>query len=666
MTLLAPLFLLGVLAVGLPMWLHRLSSENPNKQKFSSVMFLEPGEPRRVLAKRLQYLLLLAFRIGVLVLLAFAFARPALLGAPEAIVEDSARLNLIIMDTSASMRHGQRWPRARDIAEGIIDDVPSGDLMQLLAVGRTARVLVDPTLEASGLRQSLNALNPDYSHLDYGELMNAVDLTARGVELPVVVHLVTDLQQSSMPTRFAELAAQVPLELNIYDAARPGESNWGVQSVSWTPATQQIAVSVRGYGTPPAEKDLVLELNGERVAQQPLSIAADGTVTAEFGGLDLGEGANRVRMYLDPGDALAVDDQRFVVVKRPEPRTVLLLTQDPTGRDALFLTAAMETMTAQATTVERSTPAASSDLDLRAYAFIAVADAGILSDADAERLRESVAAGGGLLMALGQRSAGSSAVPVTGHAFLGTAQLGATGGAFTTVGTMDSSHPALAGIDELRAAKFYRYTEIQPVPADQVLVQLERGQPLLIDHRLDQGRVILFTSSLDRQWNDLPVLPVFVPLVSGLASYLAGELSVQTEARLGATLSPRAVGLASGQIFDPQGNAALGIAAAGLGDEVLLESIGFYEILGSGRTELVAVNMDPIESDLRLIEPNALERWRNLNVPLAEVAAAENVTVEGAEPTPLWPWVLGLLIAVVFVESWIGNWHLRVRRGIAA
>jgi hypothetical protein len=250
MTLLAPLFLLGVLAVGLPMWLHRLSSENPNKQKFSSVMFLEPGEPRRVLAKRLQYLLLLAFRIGVLVLLAFAFARPALLGAPEAIVEDSARLNLIIMDTSASMRHGQRWPRARDIAEGIIDDVPSGDLMQLLAVGRTARVLVDPTLEASGLRQSLNALNPDYSHLDYGELMNAVDLTARGVELPVVVHLVTDLQQSSMPTRFAELAAQVPLELNIYDAARPGESNWGVQSVSWTPATQQIAVSVRGYGTP--------------------------------------------------------------------------------------------------------------------------------------------------------------------------------------------------------------------------------------------------------------------------------------------------------------------------------------------------------------------------------------------------------------------------------
>ena len=64
MSLLAPLFLAGLLAIGLPWWLHRLSSDNPNKQRFSSLMFLEPGEPRRVLAKKVQYLLLLALRIG--------------------------------------------------------------------------------------------------------------------------------------------------------------------------------------------------------------------------------------------------------------------------------------------------------------------------------------------------------------------------------------------------------------------------------------------------------------------------------------------------------------------------------------------------------------------------------------------------------------------------
>src|SRR5690606_8476595 len=104
MTLLAPLFLAGLLAIGLPLWLHRLSSDNPNKQRFSSLMFLEPGEPRRVLAKKLQYLLLLAFRIALLVLLALAFAEPALFRSPAAAAGgDGAELHGVVLDRSASM-----------------------------------------------------------------------------------------------------------------------------------------------------------------------------------------------------------------------------------------------------------------------------------------------------------------------------------------------------------------------------------------------------------------------------------------------------------------------------------------------------------------------------------------------------------------------------------
>ena len=91
MTLLAPAFLVGLLAIGLPIWLHRLSSENPNRKPFSSLMFLEAGEPRRVLAKNLQYLLLLALRIGVLALLALAFSQPALWLRPDDVQSAVAR-----------------------------------------------------------------------------------------------------------------------------------------------------------------------------------------------------------------------------------------------------------------------------------------------------------------------------------------------------------------------------------------------------------------------------------------------------------------------------------------------------------------------------------------------------------------------------------------------
>lgn len=666
MTLLAPLFLLGVLAVGLPIYLHRLSSENPNREQFSSAMFLEPGEPRRVLAKKVQYLLLLALRVGLLVLLALAFARPALQGAAQALVEDTAQLHVVVMDVSASMRHGDRWERARETAIDIVDAAPSGDLLQVVAVGRGAQVLSEPTLDAASVRQSINALEPEFARADYGELMSSVDRMLRGVELATTVHVVTDLQQSSMPTRFAELAAQAPLELEVHDVSEPGDANWAVQNIVWQAGAEQVSASLRGFGTPPVSHNAVLELNGSRVAELPVIVPSDGTITVTFETPELRAGANRLEISLEPGDDLAADDRRFIVAKRPEPRSVLLVSADPRGQDSLFLGAALEAVSGPLTTVEPVAPAAISERNLGDYSFIVVADAGALGDAESADLRDHVIGGGALFLALGQRSSGLDVVPITGHEFNGTTQIGTGSDAFTIVGSMDDGHPAMAGTDELRMAKFFRYTSLEPQDGDQVLAELEQGAPLLIDHALGEGRVVLFASSLDRAWNDLPVLPVFVPLVDGVTAYLSGELTVQTEAQLGTTLSPGAVGLAGGQIFDPNGDAALGIAAAGSGNEVLLDQIGFYEVLGGGSTELVAVNLDPNESDLTPMEPNAVERWVDLNTGRLEGSGAADLELAPAEPTPLWPWVLGLLIVVVFVESWVGNWHLRVRRGIAA
>ncbi len=159
--------------------------------------------------------------------------------------------------------------------------------------------------------------------------------------------------------------------------------------------------------------------------------------------------------------------------------------------------------------------------------------------------------------------------------------------------------------------------------------------------------------------------PVFVPLVAELSAYLTGGLGLSSEARLGSTLSPRAAGLVGGQIFDPDGNKALGLAGAGSGDEVLLDKTGIYEIVGAGQTELVAVNVDPRESDLTPMEPNAVSRWLALGPGVSRSVLSDALGVAETPPTPLWPWLLGLLAVIAVVESWVGNWHLRVRRGIA-
>jgi len=100
---------------------------------------------------------------------------------------------------------------------------------------------------------------------------------------------------------------------------------------------------------------------------------------------------------------------------------------------------------------------------------------------------------------------------------------------------------------------------------------------------------------------------------------------------------------------------------------VLLSQVGFYEVVGGGSSELVAVNFDPRESDLTPVDAATLERWRGLGVrpgeqatPVAVASATDSV------PSSLGPWLVALLLLLVVMESLVGNWHLRIRRGVAA
>ena len=665
MTLLAPAFLLGLLAIGVPLWLHRLSSDNPNKQRFSSLMFLEPGEPRRVLAKNLQYLLLLALRIAVLVLLALAFAQPAWWRALQAGGGEDARLHVIVLDRSASMDYGDRSERARDAARDVINSLRPEDRAQIVAAGRIVEVLSSATGDAAVLRQAVATAEPGVFRIDYGQLTRSLEGVLRGSELPVVLDLVTDAQQSSLPTRFAELAPRRASEIVIHDVARGAAANWTVDSFGGSALTGELEASVRSFADETVDKTLSLELNGRTIDRQPLTIPAGGRGQARFAALELAPGSNRVTVALTPGDDLPDDDRRFLALKRPQPRSVLIVSNDPRGRGALYTGSAIETLATLALTAERSGPSVLSQRPPGDFSFIVVTDAGILSDGEAALLEDYVEAGGGVMLALGQRSNGLTNVPVGGQTLRASPVAAVRPGTSAAIGELDSTHPALRGVDDLRAARFYRYINVEPTAEDRVLISLDDGTPLLIERLLGAGRVLLFTSSLDREWNDLPVQPVFVPFIAGLANHLLGGAGFTNEAALGSTLAVRALGMQGGQIFNPQGDKALGLS--GGTDDVLLDQIGFYEVVGGGATELVAVNFDPRESDLTPIDVPTVERWQGLGVRAQDQSATGVATLAENEstPSPLGPWLLIALLAMVVVESWVGNWHLRVRRGIA-
>jgi hypothetical protein len=270
-----------------------------------------------------------------------------------------------------------------------------------------------------------------------------------------------------------------------------------------------------------------------------------------------------------------------------------------------------------------------------------------------------------LLLALGPRSLSLTEVPVTGHQFA--AQSSALAGRPTdtvAIGSIETSHPALTGLDTLRIARYFGHAAIEAQPDDDVLIRLETGDPLLIEQRFGNGRLLVYTSSLDREWNDLPKEPVFVPFVAGLADHLLGGAGFTNEADLGSTLALEAMGMSGGQIYAPDGESALGLGGAR--DDVLLEQIGFYEFVGGGRSELVAVNFDARESGLAPADEATLARWQDLGRAAEAAETGASTTIQERVLVTVGYWLLVVLLLAAVMESGLGNWHLRVRRGIAA
>src|SRR5271154_3026939 len=106
MGFLSPWFLAGLAALGLPIWLHLLRQFKRNPQHFSSLMFFERRVQSSVRHRRLRYLMLLAMRLAILVLLALAFANPFV--NRESALAGRRKLTVIAIDRSFSMQTGDR------------------------------------------------------------------------------------------------------------------------------------------------------------------------------------------------------------------------------------------------------------------------------------------------------------------------------------------------------------------------------------------------------------------------------------------------------------------------------------------------------------------------------------------------------------------------------
>ena len=114
LTFLAPLFLVGIAAIAVPIIVHLVNRERRNAIAFPSLMFLRRVPFKSVRRQRIRHRALFALRCLALALLALAFARPFVDRDARAggAAGAGAREVVILLDRSYSMAYGDRWSRA--------------------------------------------------------------------------------------------------------------------------------------------------------------------------------------------------------------------------------------------------------------------------------------------------------------------------------------------------------------------------------------------------------------------------------------------------------------------------------------------------------------------------------------------------------------------------
>lgn len=674
MSLLSPWFLLGALAVGLPLWLHMMQRDNPVRLPFASLMFFEKRTESRLLERRLRYLLLLALRLALIILAALAFAKPIWERAATTELGNIPALHLIILDTSLSMSADGRWDRATAEAESIIGDLGPDDRGQVLSIGPGITVVTERSNDAVELRAAVSGLAPGVGRNSYSDVVEAARSLAPEGDLPVEVHLISDFQDSAMPGRFSELALPTFAQLDVRNVAGPNDSNWAIESVrgdvrAFGADNPRLEVTVSGFSAEPTRKTVSFKIDGTVVGSESQEIPAMGRAAFTFEGFEPPIGFSRAEFEISPADDLQGDDIRLVAIDNSEPDPILFVTADRRRRDALYFEAAVEASRSARFQVEVVSAGEAERREPKDYALIVLSDIANLSTSFENRLREWTEQGGSILVAVGPQISSRGSVPVSGTRVSAAPMSARAGSEFLIVGQMDRSHAVLSRVERFRGVKFFRSARVVAGEGDETPVSLADGSPLLVETTLGDGTVLTFASSLDNIWNDLPVQPVFVPFVVELARYLSGsaEDSHQATVDTALALSTRREGGSAVQVFDPAGDRALSLAESVGETDVNLDQVGFYEIRSARGVELLAVNPDPRESNFRPMESDTLDLWQATGRGGADAASAAEIGAESPlKPPPLriWKFLLLLLVIVVLVESVVGNQHLNVRREV--
>jgi hypothetical protein len=670
--------LLGLGAALIPLLVHLFDRRRPRPQPFPPLSFVLRSQRRTASRLKLRRLILYALRTFLFVAFPIALARPELRrSSPLAPVEHGPAATALVLDASLSMRYRDGdslfqvgRAEARAALSGLLPSEPA----TLVVCSGEPGPRRAPTLDRTAVLAELDAAQPSYAAVDMTRCLLEAGRALEDSPLPAKrLVIISDFTaaafrvEAPLPVLTGPDGRPVRPSVVLRDVAPrhsvlPNHSLAGLKveaAPQVGPRAYQFTFIVRNDSPEPA-RDLTvqLRLGNEVVARSFLDVPAGGRVqkvlTHRFqnGGVVEGE------VSLTP-DGLAEDDRQAFVLQVPDELRALLINGAPSTvrqRDeAFFLEAALRAHGSPVILTVRDAEAAWRE-DFSHYALIMLLNVEAPSTDVRDRLQRFVENGGGLFIALGDR-----VQPDTYNAHLGSllprplrllksaVRPGETEGA-AHLAEVDSRHPVFSPFtgpaqEGLTSGRFFRYFLLEArgegANNGRVLAAFEDGAPALVEAQRGKGRIALWTSTVDRDWSDLPIRTAFLPLMQRLSAYLSRSLEEREALRphVGERVELEVpAGTHPARLRAPSG-AQLSLAPDGEGVLVTppLPEPGVYEVLGSNAEALSALDfaaiLDPAESDLTRLPLDSLARAWGHDVVVTSAQHADRA------PVPLWTWL---------------------------
>jgi Aerotolerance regulator N-terminal/von Willebrand factor type A domain len=698
MDFLAPAFLAGLAALAIPVAIHLIHRERKVVVEFPSLMFLHKISHQSVRRQKLRHLLLLALRCLALLLLVAAFARPFVKRAvPPGLAVAGARERVILLDQSYSMGYGDHWARAVAAAHAAVHDLAPSDRATVVLFAHDPAAVTEPTGDHARLDRAIDAAKLTSLGTRYGPALKLAAQMLSGSNLPrPEVVLISDFQQVGW-TRRDQIEMPAGTVVTPVDVSGKAEGDLAVTSITAdrdsTGARGRVTVAARitNVGTQPRTVDATLSLGGRDVETRQVTVAASGAAQVRYAPQPIPGAATRGAVRITHDSLPANDIFRFTLAPDEAVSVLVVQPADARRNQSLFVARALGIGDRPRFDVTVRSDADLRAPDLEGRSLVILNEVAPPDGALGQRLQQLVANGAGLLVVPGDQRV--ETWPAEWRNRL-PAQVG------PVVDRTDTAGGILAAVDysspifeifqaphsgDFSSTRMFRYRALA-VPGDSgVLARMDDGTPALVEAADGGGKLLLWGSTLDEYWTDLPLQPVFLPFMHQLARYAGRYADPRPSFTAGDVLDLSRHGELAAMFGDRNGRAAGDSAGPPLvlaapsgkrtslhvrGPDHLapLNEAGFYELrdaataIGSGRP--IAVNVDPAESDLSHLDPQELvAAVTDRNAAAAGAAAATDASseeVEGHER--IWWYLLLGAVLVMGAETVLSN---RLSRGNA-